>query len=233
MKLEISETIPLILAIPAHRSHNEGHRKLGERAIELLFSYKESSSNIEDNYNTAMIGAVLSSVRAFSVERDSINEKWKKIEYIKKRRERLLKMFQNISPLSSGNYWSKLLVLVGAGGFSLSHIILNGYQDTPWFIYYLILFLICLEFISKIGEYIFAEWIEISVPKEKLKEWEKYTLTQYKKILENFLEEAVDIHLRYYTDKKELYGFNLADDDSKENFKNHLINLHFSMFYKD
>ncbi|BDZ71130.1 hypothetical protein [Methanobacterium petrolearium] len=231
MKLEISEAIPLILAIPAHRSQNEGHRKLGEKAIDLLFEYKNSASDTELKYNMAMIGAVLSTDRAFSVERDRITEKWKVVDYIKQRRERLLEMFQNISPFSSGNYWSKILVVLAAGGLSASNIILQGYQTTPYFFIFLVIFLLAFEFLSRAGEYWFSTRIEKSVPTEKLGKWEKEALTEYENILKFFIQEAVQIHLNYYPDEKKLYGLDLTDQESVNSLKDFLIGKHF--YFKD
>ena len=71
MKLELSEAISLILALPSHRSNNEGHSKMGEKALDFLMDYKDlGSDDNEKKFNRAMISSVLSTVRAFSIERD-------------------------------------------------------------------------------------------------------------------------------------------------------------------
>ena len=70
MKLELSEAISLILALPSHRSTNEGHRKMGENALAFLMDYKDlGESNTDKRFNRAMVASVMSAVRAFSVER--------------------------------------------------------------------------------------------------------------------------------------------------------------------
>lgn len=227
MKLGISESIALILAIPAHRSHNEGHRKVGEKSIELLFEYRDTEDKTEKEYNTAMIGTVLSTVRAFSVERDRISEQWRAIEHVKERKERLLELFQNISPFSKGNYWSKVLVLISASGLSVTNIISQGYVKTRYFVYWLVGLLIIFELVSKIGEYYLAKRFEEKVPNEKSKRWEEKNLVAYQKILEKFIDEAIDIHRRCYPDENKVYGFNVTKEDSINELKEYLINLHF------
>ena len=224
MKLGISESILLILSIPAHRSQNEGHRTLGDKAIELLLEYKDTEPDVDKKYNMAMIGAVFSAVRLFSVERDRISEKWRSVEYVKQSRERLLELFQNISPFSKGNYWSKILVLLTASGLSISSIVVPGYQNTAYFIYYLIGLLLVFELVSKLGEYKFSKWIEEKVPSEKSEKWINESISEYKAILEHFIDEAVDINLRYYPDEKKLYGYDLTDQSSINELKEESYN---------
>jgi len=66
-----------------------------------------------------MISSVLSTVRAFSVERDRISGVWASINEIKKGRERYLHIIRNLSPMEKGNYWSKTLAVVIAAGFTV------------------------------------------------------------------------------------------------------------------
>ena len=66
MRLELSEAISLILALPSHRSNNEGHRKMGEKALEFLMDYKDfGESDTDKQFNRTMISYVMSTVRAF------------------------------------------------------------------------------------------------------------------------------------------------------------------------
>jgi len=52
MRLELSEAISLILALPAHRSNNDGHRKMGERAFDFLFEYRDlAPDKTEKSFN--------------------------------------------------------------------------------------------------------------------------------------------------------------------------------------
>lgn len=41
MRFELSEAISFLLSLPAHQSNNEGHRKMGEKAFDILFEYKD------------------------------------------------------------------------------------------------------------------------------------------------------------------------------------------------
>ncbi len=197
MKLNISEAISLILAIPAHRSHVESHRKIGEKAIELLLDYKNMATDeTEKAFNISMIGSVLSVVRAFSVERDRISSEWKSIEAVKNLRERLLEVFRNLSPLSKGNYWSKALLLLTAFGIASKNTF-SSFYNLPFRAVILLLILIVLvEIVSKIGEFLFASWFEKIFPIEKAVKWESESIVKYKSVVRKFIDEAVDIQKR-------------------------------------
>lgn len=226
MKLEIYNAIPLILAIPAHRSKNEGHRVLGEGALGLLFSYKEDTSEIEERYNTAMISSVLSAARAFSVERDRIESEWKAIDSIKLRKENFIEIFNNLSPFTKNNYWSKILAIIIAAGFT-TNIIITNYQNTSYFVYYLLGFLILFEAISKVGSFLVSKYFESQLPKDKSKKWQQESMPKYKHIIGNFIEDAIEIHKTYYPDEKELCGYNIINKEAIDQFKDYLINIHF------
>lgn len=231
MKLGISESILLILTLPAHRSGNESHKILGDKVMDLLNEYKDSEKGKGKEYNMAMIGAIYSAARLFSVERDRIGESWKAVENIKIRRERLLELCRNLSPFTTGNYWIKTLALLSAGGISFTFIFPQNYQNAGWFIGLLIGFLIVFEIISKIGEHYVSEWIEKQVPIEKSNKWIEQSITEYKNILKHFIDEAVDINLRYYPDEKEIYGYDITDKSKIEELKEYLVNKHFHEFH--
>lgn len=228
MRLGIHEAIPLILAIPAHRSHNSMSSELGEKAIELLFTYKELASNdMEKEYNIAMIGSVLSALRAFAVERTRMNSIWKSIEAIKDRRERLLSIFRNISPLTKGNYWAKSLLVLMSFGITSKDFIGNLKQLPSAVIIALIIGIIVAEIISKIGEFFFAFWFERKMPFEKFERWGDESLIRYKKFVCKFIDEAIDIHKRYYPVEKNISIYDINHNDSIEKLKEDLINRYF------
>ena len=228
MKLNISEAISLILAIPAHRSHIESHRKIGEKAIELLLDYKNiTTDETEKAFNISMIGSVLSAVRAFSIERDRISSEWKSIEAIRNLRERLLEIFRNLSPLSKGNYWSKALLLLIAFGIA-SKDTFNNLSNLPFIAVVSLLILIVLaEITSKVGEFLFAYWFEKKLPIEKVAKWESESLVKYKSIIKKFIDEAVDIQKRYYPDNKIIDGYDISVDEKTIEFREKLIEKHF------
>ena len=214
MKLDISTSTALILALPAHRSANEHHRKLGERAFSLLDDYKTHGvADTEKAFNSAMTAAILSTVRAFSVERDRIGGQWKAIEAIRRRREEMLSVFRSMSPFSKGNYWAKAVSIIAAAGFSFGKLI-NGVDKESWSAaLWLLGVLLGMEILSKIGEFAFANWFEKALPIEKEKKWRRESMKSYKNILEKFIANAIAIHLNHYPDEKAIDGFDVANTE--------------------
>ncbi|MBL7117228.1 MAG: hypothetical protein ISS94_00365 [Candidatus Syntrophoarchaeum sp.] len=230
MKLEIPEAISLILALPSHRSNNEGHRKMGEKALEFLFEYKElGSDEVENAFNRAMISSVLSAVRAFSVERDRIAEEWTAIEAVKNRRERLLDIFRNLSPLSRGNYWSKILLIVFSLGYSLKEITIGWQRVSVLTVSCIIIGIVILEILSKIFEFAFANYFEKKTPPEKETKWRKESMKRYKYIIEKFIEESIVLYKRFYPESTNPYGFDITSDEGVKRMKIVLIERHFHL----
>lgn len=228
MRLELSEAISLIIALPAHRSHNENHRKMGEKAFDFLFEYKDlGKDNTEKAFNRAMIGSILSAVRMFSIERDRINSEWKAIEAIKVRRERLLVVIKNISPFEKGNYWSKIISLLIALGYSFSKGGFNIQNIIPISIFSLVVALIGLEIISKILEFLGANYFEKRLPIEREKKWRSESIEKYEVILENFIDKAVSHYNYYYPDESKIYGYKLDKKEDLKKLKEHLLKKHF------
>ncbi len=228
MRLGIHEAIPLILAIPAHRSPNSMSKELGEKAVDLLFTYKEiASDDTEKAYNIAMIGSVLSCLRAFAVERTRMNSIWKSIEAIKERRARLLSIFRNISPLAKGNYWAKSLLVLMSLGIASKDFVGNFKQLPSAAIIALIIGVIIAEVISKIGEFSFAFWFERKMPIEKFEKWGDESLIKYKKFVNKFIDEAINVHKRYYPTEENISIYDISSNGGIEKLKKDLINRHF------
>ena len=189
MKLEIPEALNILLALPAHRSQNENHRRIGTTSLEMLLSYPENSADAnEKGYNQAMVALILSAVRIFSVERDRISGVWKSIDAIKNRRERLLGVFENLSPLGKGNYWSKAILLLTSIGFSFDTSIENIAAYGHRFAIYLVGVLVAAEIFSKLSEYLFAYVFERRGPIEKQKVWSEKSVNNYKAIAKSVVE---------------------------------------------
>ena len=229
MKLEIPDAISLILALPSHRSGNEGHRKMGEKALEFLFEYKElGNDEVEKSFNRAMISSVLSAVRAFSVERDRIAGEWTAIESIKNRRESLLDIFRYLSPLSRKNYWSKILLIIFSLGYSLKEIATGWQRVSILAVSCILIGIIILEVLSKTLEFVFAKYFEKRTPVEKETKWRKESIKRYKYIIEKFIEESIKIYKRFYPKFNTLYGFDVTSDKGIERMKIALIEQHFT-----
>jgi len=235
LRLEIAEAVDLILALPAHRSRHEAHRKLGNCAFDLLLEYKEQGDDDkEKTYNRKMICAILATVRTFSIERDIISQEWQAIEAIKQRRERLLAVIRNISPFEKGNYWSKILSIIAASGVALSKTategkgIISALENTiASSIGWLILILFALEVGSKLLEFMLASLFEKKLPIDRNKAWENQTVESYKKIVSHFIDYAILLYRKYYPDKTKLYGFQIDNDNNVQNLKKYLIDGHF------
>ncbi len=230
MKLEITEALHLLLALPAHRSHDEGHRQIGKTALEQLLDYTSSAANEKEKaYNKAMVALTLSAVRAFSVERDRIGDVWKSIETVKVRRERLLKLFESLSPLSPGNYWSKAIVLMTSMGVSLGKSWPDPSAVSFGFACWLVVLLVGLEVITRVAEYGTAAFFDRLVPIEKQQSWQEQSMSKYKEITEQYIDEAFEIHQRFYPNEK-CMGVNLDNKNESEKIKAHLVTscLYFS-----
>jgi hypothetical protein len=228
MRFEISQAIPLILALPAHRSANEGHRILGLKAFEMLSEYKNLATNeTEKAFNLAMISSVLSTVRAFSVERDRIAGEWKAIEAIKTRRERLLAVIRNISPLEKGNYWSRIVSILVTVGFTIPVHASEIQVMIPSGVATLILVLVSLEIFSKVLEFGLANLFEKRLPIEKEKKWQEQSIKRYKNIVGSFVDQALGVHIRYYPEEGEIYGFKIKEPKGVRELKEHLLAMHF------
>lgn len=227
MKLELDEAISLVLALPSHRSSNEGQRKFGEKAIDYLYGYKDLGDDTDKAYNRAMICSVLSAVRAFSVERDRINNEWKAISAVKERNLRYLDVIKNLSPFEKDNYWSKIIALIVAAGFTVKFPLSSSNPALGVGVF--IGILILLEAISKYCEIEYAKSLEKEEPSDRQKKWESESLVRYRELLQRFMDEAIEIHKRFYPNEKELYGYDLGKEEDIEGLKEYMLKL--NMYY--
>jgi hypothetical protein len=230
MRLELSEAISLILALPSHRSNNDGHRAMGTKAIEYLLEYKEvGKTDEEKSYNRAMIASVFSAVRAFSVERDRISGVWTSINQIKKRRERYLDVVRSLSLLEKGNYWSRSVSLLIAIGFSVSvpDSVTNYIETVRYGVIILICLIIGLEIVSKVFEISLSVAFEKWLPIEKSKTWQNESMVRYKELIGKFIDEAILNFKKYFPNEENLYCFDITKDDQVKKLKEHLIETKF------
>lgn len=224
MKLEIDDALHLLLALPAHRSQNEGHRLLGKTALDQLVDYEKCTNDEKGKaFNKAMIALVLSATRAFSVERDQIDAVWKSIESIHLRRERLTALFRRLSPLTEGNYWTKSIALISSVGISLG----RGWPDPQAisisFVICFVGFLLILELISQLIEYFVASRWDRKTPLEKATKWKEQSVPRYQKIVEQFISEAIEIYKHHFP-RQECLGVNLGDSENVSHLKKRLLN---------
>jgi len=226
MRLELSEAISLILALPSHRSNNEGHRKMGEKALEFLMEYRDlGDSDNDKQFNRKMISSVMSTVRAFSVERDKISGIWSSIHEMKKRRERWIDVIRNVSPFEKGNYWAKTIAIVLSVGFTVEFPFSEtNIQSGMWTF---VGILVVLEILSKISEILLSTAFEKWLPIEQQKKWEKESLSIYRDIVGKFILESIGHYRECYPNEKKIYGYDIADTNEINKLKESLIDKHF------
>jgi len=235
MRIEIGEAIDLILTLPAHRSAREAHRKLGEHAFDLLLEYKHlGQDDTEKAYNRAMICSIFSTVRAFSIERDRISEEWEAIAAIKDRRERLLGVIRNISPLEKGNYWSKMVAVLAGAGLAIgaeptggTHLSVSLDKVVALAIGMVVVIMLGLEIGSKVLEFVIARAFEEKHPIKREEAWQKKSVEKYKDIVGNFIDKAVVLYREHYPHERELCGFRIDNDEKLRDLKESLIKNHF------
>ncbi len=228
MKLEIHTALHFVLALPAHRSHDDGHRQLGKIAFDELLEFKElGRDDTEKTYNKAMVALVLSAVRAFSVERDKVASIWKSIEAVKARREHLLEVIQSLSPLSAGNYWVKTLAVIGSAGWSFSQSAPEWTGVSGGFVVALACSLVGLAVLSSLLEYLTAYWFERKGPIERQESWATKTLGKYKEIAGEFIQDGLLVHARYYPDEHTIQGINISTEEGRQHLRELLVNTVF------
>src|SRR5437867_1736261 len=120
--IDAEAALDLVLALPAHRSHNSSHAAFGKQILdEYLIGvrgrYKDHP--VASRYLDNLFAAIASAVRAFSVERDMFATRWDSISEIKKADLERAKRIDGYSPFSEGNYWSKAFAILAAGGISV------------------------------------------------------------------------------------------------------------------
>jgi len=122
--LDVEQAIDLILATPSMFSKNsEGQRNFGKLIVEEYYS-KLRAENKDDpiayRYLVNLFALISSTVRAFGVQRDIFETRWKAIEEIKQQEIDAAKKLTDYSPFRGGRVWEKLegfiVSLLGGGG---------------------------------------------------------------------------------------------------------------------
>jgi len=235
MRLELPEAISLVLALPAHRSNNEGQRKMGERTFDFLFEFRSLGvDEVENAFNRAMISSVLSAVRAFSVERDRLANEWKSGEMLRQRRTAFANELRDLSPLSRGNYWVKAAVLVlGLLGFQAPDIFRHYVPTGVDVVAYLLLGLFAWELLSLILAFAFSAAWERRAPSERTSAWQQGSMETYRDIIGRFIDECVATYESCYPEETKITGLPCRTDAEKEALRHVLIDRHFYLLHKE
>ncbi|MCT4583695.1 MAG: hypothetical protein N4A54_02110 [Peptostreptococcaceae bacterium] len=226
MKLELSTAISFILALPAHRSSNEGHRQLGLRGMDLLFDYTKSE---EDNcFNRAVIASILSTVRAFSVQRDIMASEWENIEKNKNSLKSLLIKLDYLSILKKDSYFSKIIYILSYIKVINMKTIGNlSFLYTIKIITMLIISLFLWEISVHVLKFSAIKTAEKITKKDKNDIWENQSMNNYKKLVKLFIDEYISIYRIYYPTSNKIYNYDISKNEEIEKLKTDLINLHF------
>lgn len=211
--VDAEAALDLVLALPAHRSHNTAHAAFGKQILDeylvgVRARYKDDP--VASRYLDDLFAAVVSAVRAFSVERDMFATRWDSVSEIKKADLERAKRIDGYSPFSEGNYWNKAIAILAAGGISVPVVkkiiaetgITSTIAQAPIYLAGLIALSFVLLFV--------ADWlvfrykatrlkhIEKLYPEEVERVWRQRSMSQYRIILRNFLLTALIIRETHY-----------------------------------
>lgn len=204
--LSVEQWLSYVLALPSHRSNNEGHRAFGARIIKLV--YDEIPAQFAEDvtarsYFNHMLAEVAWAVRGFSAVRDSFQRHVQSHAAHTEHAKERAKGWTELSPLRRESLGSKgLSIAVGAGGatalswaFPAIPIGLN------------VAAVIVLAYIV----HLFLDWLQAAAvkralarePREAMETWSGDARPQYEALARAFLEKAAVIERRFYPNAKE------------------------------
>lgn len=204
--LSLEQWLSYVLALPSHRSSNEGHRSFGARIIKLVYDeipdqYSEDAT--ARSYFNHMLAEVAWAVRGFSAVRDSyqrhVQAHAAHTEHAKER----ARGWTELSPLRKESIGSKgLSIAVGAGGATA---LSRAFPAIP--IGWNVAAVIALAYIV----HLFLDWLQAaavkralaSEPREAMETWSGDARPQYEALARAFLEKASAIERRFYPDATE------------------------------
>lgn len=247
MRIPIDSAVDYLLAILAHRSSNEAHRQLGKVALEELREYPAlGADETEKAYNKAVIAAVLSAARAFSVERDRISGIWRSVDEIKARHLSLLAATRALSPLAEKNYWARAIAVLSAAGLSLgfgqsagtgvavgspSNIVDVLTKASPSFVIWLLVGLVLLELLSHVLQWAVGSAIEKRGPVEKQSKWQKLAMGRYEEFVRKYILEHIALHRVFFPEQSDTFGRSFEDEKNAKSYIEELLQKH--LYYKE
>ena len=199
--LSLEQWLSYVIALPSHRSLNEGHRAFGTRILKLVYD-EIPAQYAEDvtarNYFNHMLAEVAWAVRGFSAVRDNFQRQVQaRAAHAVHAKERA-KGWSELSPLRKESLGSKgLSIAVGAGGATaLSHV----FPSIP------IGWNVALVIVLAYAVHLFLDWLQATAvkralakePREVMDAWSDVARPQYEAIARAFLEKAWAIESRFY-----------------------------------
>lgn len=199
--LSLEQWLSYVLALPSHRSSNEGHRAFGARVVKLVYDeipaqYAEDAT--ARSYFNHMLAEVAWAVRGFSAVRDNFQRHVQAHSAHTEHAKERAKGWTELSPLKKESLGSKgLSIAVGAGGATaLSH----AFPAIP--IGWNVATVIVLAYLV----HLFLDWLQSTAvkralekePKETMETWTDDARPRYEAIARAFLEKAWAIEHRFY-----------------------------------
>ena len=199
--LNLEQWLSYVLALPSHRSSDEGHRAFGTRIVKLVYDEiptQYANDETARRYFNHMLAEVAWAVRGFSAVRDNFQRQVQvraaNTEHAKER----AKGWIELSPLRKESLGSKgLSIAVGAGGATaLSHLV----PSIP------IGWNVALVIVIAYTVHLFLDWLQAAAvkralakePREVMDAWSDDARPQYEAIARAFLEKAWAIESRFY-----------------------------------
>ncbi len=201
--LSLEQWLSYVLALPSHRSSNEGHRAFGARIIKLV--YDEIPAQYADDatarsYFNHMLAEVAWAVRGFSAVRDTFQRHVQAHAAHTEHAKERAKGWTELSPLRKESLGSKgLSIAVGAGGATA---LSRAFPAIP--IGWNVAAVIALAYLV----HLFLDWLQAEAvkralanePREAMETWSGDVRPQYEAIARAFLEKASVIERRFYPD---------------------------------
>jgi len=197
MKISIEQAVAYILAIPAHRSSNESHRKLGaafyDQICTIAYSDQDPAISV---YNAEALGIINSAVRMFSVVHDKMQQQWNELASIKQEREQIIKRIRLLSPLEKGNYFVKSIAIIAPLLFSIDFTPLS--LNTKIFIPLVIIISIGLDALSNLVAFFVMKTFKYNYIQEHSVKWEKNAQAEYKEIITHVITDLCLLQNRVF-----------------------------------
>lgn len=206
--LSIETWVDVILAGTAHRSSHEPHAKLGQEVlhryfVELPERYK--ADEIATRYFDEMIPAVASALRGFSVVRDIFQTNTETIRKAKDSEIKHLEHLDAMSPLNKDGIWGRILAALASIGL-IAPLQASIRSDISHATQAWIFAGAASVAVSVIGLELFVQWlrksqskkIEMSFPKDINSKWQDESMTDYQKLLSQFIAKAILITEAHY-----------------------------------
>lgn len=207
--IDVETAIDLVLALPAHRSSDEGHARFGavlvdEYIVKLREHYRDDPTAFA--YLNELMAVVGSAVRAFSVTRDIFTRQRSALVAVRQLRIEDAEHIREYSPLHKDGVWGRVLVLAtnlgGTGVLSyLGQQLIGELSVWVWIAVFLVLLvpaLLLVDFLVQRRVSAILSQATKSLPEEVDEVWHQKTKEQYCQILSCFLRHAIRIQRKWY-----------------------------------